>query len=142
MQAHRSFRQFVGTTEAELLVWLRQILARTLANLMRSYYGAQRRDMRLEHELDAELQRSSGALDRGFVDPQSSPSQRAARREQDVILADALERLSRDRRGVIVLRHLEQHSFPEIARQMDRTLDSVKNLWARAQLRHSARQIQ
>jgi RNA polymerase sigma-70 factor (ECF subfamily) len=32
---------------------------------------------------------------------------------------------------VLVLRHLEEQSFPEVARHMGRSLDSVKNLWAR-----------
>jgi RNA polymerase sigma-70 factor (ECF subfamily) len=31
-----------------------------------------------------------------------------------------------------VLRHLEGLSFPDVARRMDRTEDSVKKLWARA----------
>jgi RNA polymerase sigma-70 factor (ECF subfamily) len=49
-----------------------------------------------------------------------------------VILADALEQMPEDYRQVLVLRHLEERSFPEIARHMERTVDSVKNLWARA----------
>ena len=49
---------------------------------------------------------SSRLLDRGLVARQSSPSERAARREQAVLLADALERLPEDYRDVIVLRHL------------------------------------
>ena len=64
--------------------------------------------------------------------PLSSPSQRVVRREQAVLLADALEQLPADYREVIILSHLEELSFPEVARRMGRTIDSVKNVWARA----------
>jgi RNA polymerase sigma-70 factor (ECF subfamily) len=141
LKAHRHFGQFRGTTEEELVVWLRQILATTLANLVRHHYGTQRRDLRLERELAAELDQSSQMLDQRLQAPGSSPSQRVARREQAVVLADMLGQLPEDYREVVILRHLEGLSFPEVSRRMGRTLDSVKKLWARAlaQLRDSLR---
>jgi RNA polymerase sigma-70 factor (ECF subfamily) len=63
---------------------------------------------------------------------QSSPSQQAAHREQAVLLADALEQLPKAYREVIILVHLEELGFPEAARRMGRSVNSVKNLWARA----------
>jgi RNA polymerase sigma-70 factor (ECF subfamily) len=132
LEAHRHFGAFRGTTEAELVCWLREILAGLLANLVRRYYGTHCRNVRLERELADELDQSSRALDRSMAAAQSTPSQRAARREQSVLLADALSRLPGDYREVIILRHLEELTFPEIARRMERTADSVKNLWARA----------
>ena len=63
---------------------------------------------------------------------QSSPSQQASRREQAVLLADALAELPADYREVIVLRHLEGLTFPQVAQRMGRTLDSVEKLWMRA----------
>jgi RNA polymerase sigma-70 factor (ECF subfamily) len=42
-----------------------------------------------------------------------------------VLLADALDRLPEDYREVLVLRHLEGLRFPEVARRMGRTLDSL-----------------
>jgi RNA polymerase sigma-70 factor (ECF subfamily) len=135
LEAHRDFAQFRGATEAELTAWLRQVLARNLANLVRHYLGTRARDVRLERDLHAELDRSSQALDRGLADPLSSPSRQAARREQAVLLADALGRLPEDYREVLVLRHLEGHTFAEVARRMDRSLDSVDKLWVRALIR-------
>lgn len=139
LEAHCHFAEFRGTVEAELVCWLRQILAGLLANVIRRYYGTQRRDVRLERELANELDRSSRVLGQSLAAPQSTPSQRAARREQAVLLADALDRLPEDYREVMILHHLEGLPFPEVARRMDRTEDSVKNLWARAlaQLRRS-----
>jgi RNA polymerase sigma-70 factor, ECF subfamily len=130
--AHRDFGQFRGTTEKEFLGWLRQILAYVLANLVRHYQGAQRRDVRLERQLTIELDQSSHALDRGLVADQSSPSQQAARHEQAVLLAEALARLPEAWRDLLVLRHLEGLTFPEVAQRLGRTVDSVKKQWPRA----------
>jgi RNA polymerase sigma-70 factor (ECF subfamily) len=132
LEAYRDFPRFRGNTEAELVSWLRRILASNLANLVDRYCGTQRRDVRLEQELADELDQSARALDWGLVARQSSPSHHAARREQAVILADALERLPEDYRDVLILRHLEELSFPEVADRMARSVHSVKNLWARA----------
>jgi RNA polymerase sigma-70 factor (ECF subfamily) len=54
------------------------------------------------------------------------------KREQDVLLADALEKLPEDYRNVIILRHLTGLTFPEVARRMHKTQDSVEKLWLRA----------
>ena len=42
------------------------------------------------------------------------------------------EQLPADYREVIILRHLEGLSFPDVAQRMGRTVDSVDKLWARA----------
>jgi len=131
LEAHRNFPRFRGTSEGELVRWLRQILAANLADLLRRYLGAQGRDVRLEREIEDAFDRSSVLLDRGLVAQQSSPSQQAARREQAVLLADALDQLPDDYRDVLVLRHLEGLTFPEVARRMGRSLDSVEKLWMR-----------
>jgi RNA polymerase sigma-70 factor (ECF subfamily) len=130
--AYRDFPQFRGATEKEFLAWLRQILASLLANLVRHYQGAQRRDVRLERQLTLDLEQSSEPPDRNLVAPQSSPSQQAIRREQSVLLAEALGRLPQDWRELLILRHLEGLSFPEVARRLGRTVDCVKKLWPRA----------
>lgn len=132
LEAARHFPVFRGESEPELAAWLRQILATSLARLMRRYLGTQARDVRLERDLADDLDRSSAAVPVGLVAPQSSPSQRASRREQTVILAEALDRIPVDYREVLVLRHLEGLSFPEVAERMNRSVDSVQKLWVRA----------
>ncbi|MEX2141998.1 MAG: sigma-70 family RNA polymerase sigma factor [Pirellulales bacterium] len=132
LAAHKHFPQFRGATEEELLAWLRQIMASKLANLARRYVVSGGRAIHLERQMTGDLDRSSIALSQAFQTEGSSPSGHAARREQAILLADALEQLPDDYREVIVLRHLEELSFPEIAARMGRTLDSVKNLWTRA----------
>jgi RNA polymerase sigma-70 factor (ECF subfamily) len=131
LKAHRNCPAFRGEAEPEFTAWLRRILATTVANLVRHYRGTAQRDVRLERQMADELDESSRALDRGLVAPSSSPSDKAQKREQAVRLADALESLSPAYREVIILRHLEDLSFPEIARRLGRSLDSVKKLWVR-----------
>jgi RNA polymerase sigma-70 factor (ECF subfamily) len=130
--AYRDFPQFRGTNEKEFLGWLRRVLASVLANLVRHYQGTQRRDVRLEQKLTVELEQSSQALDRNLVAAQSSPSQQAIRREQSLLLAEALGRLPAEWRELLILRHLEGLSFPEVAQRLGRTVDSVKKQWPRA----------
>lgn len=141
LKAHRCFHQFRGGTEAEMAGWLRQILAANLANLVRHYYGTRGRDVRLECELVEELDRSSQGWNLGLAARQSSPSQRAARREEAVLLADALAELPPDYAEVIVLRQLEGLPFNEVAGRMGRSVDSVEKLWVRA-LARLRRQLQ
>jgi RNA polymerase sigma-70 factor (ECF subfamily) len=131
LNAHRDFASFRGTTEGEFMAWLRQILAANLAQLVRRYLGTQRRDVRLERDLAGELDKSSQALGHGLPASSSTPSQRAARREQAVLLADALGRLPGDYREVIILRYLERLPLADVAARMRRSVDSVKKLWTR-----------
>lgn len=131
LEAHRDFRQFRGTTEQALVAWLRQVLVSNLANLSRRYYGTGRRDVRLERALQKDVENSSRIMDHGLIAPHSSPSAQAAHREQAVLLADALGLLPEDYREVLILRHLEGMTFPDVSRKMNRSVDSVKKLWAR-----------
>jgi RNA polymerase sigma-70 factor (ECF subfamily) len=141
LNAHRQFEQFRGNSEGELISWLRQILLSRLVNLVRHHQGTRRRDVRLERDLAAELDLSSAALSPALFAKQVSPSQQASRREQAVLLADALGELPDDYREVIILRHLEGLTFVQVAERMGRSVDSVDKLWIRglARLRQSLR---
>ncbi len=131
VEAHRAFATFRGTSESELMGWLRKILASRLTMLIRRFYGTQRRDVRLERQLDVELERSSQMV-HALARSHSSPSQKAVRREEALLLADAVSRLSADFREVIILHDLEQLSLSEVAHRMGRSASSVERLWIRA----------
>ena len=132
IQAHQDFAEFRGTTEAELIEWLRRIMATKGAKLVRRYLVAQRRNVHLEQELCEDLNKSSLAMDRLPMSPDSSPSQQAACRECAVVLADALTQLPDDYREVMILHHLEGLTMAEVAKRMGKTIKSVQGLWARA----------
>ena len=132
LEAHRQFQQFRGTSEGEFIAWLRRILAGQLALVLRKYLGTKGRDVRLERDLAVQLDQSSQVLDGGLVASHSTPSQHVARREQAVILADALGQLPEDYREVIILRHLEGIPFADVAARMGRSVNSVQKLWVRS----------
>jgi RNA polymerase sigma-70 factor (ECF subfamily) len=132
LYAHRHFTDFRGTTEAELVAWLRRILAGVLANTVRHYFGTKARDPRLEQDLTAGLDRSSRRMARELAASGSSPSEAAERRELSVVFADALGRLPDDYREVLLLRHFEDLTFPAVAERMGRSVKTVEKLWLRA----------
>jgi RNA polymerase sigma-70 factor (ECF subfamily) len=131
LKASLRFGQFRGATDAELAGWLRQILARCLANFVRRYRTGGRRVGR-EQSLDQLLNRSSDAMARVLATSGTSPSESAQRRDLGVVLSDALARLSEDYREVIVLHHLEGLGWDEVARRMGRSAGAVQKLWTRA----------
>lgn len=132
LEACRDLHQFRGTSEPELLVWLRKILAHVFAHEMRRYAGTQQRDLDREVSLDATIRQSSQRLGDLLAESGSSPSMRAERHEQELRLADVLARLPDDYREVVVLRNLEGLSHEEVARRMNRNVGAVRMLWVRA----------
>ncbi|MHC4137607.1 MAG: sigma-70 family RNA polymerase sigma factor [Planctomycetota bacterium] len=130
--AYRSFGQFRGETTGEFTNWLRQILARALATLVRRYRATAAREMDRERSLERILHESSIALADVLPAPGPSPSEDARRHERSVALANALERLSEDYRRVITLRSLEQRSWETIGEEMGRSPAAARMLWTRA----------
>jgi RNA polymerase sigma-70 factor, ECF subfamily len=131
LEAFRDFQQFAGSTEKELVAWLRRILVRNLADQVK-HHKAQARNWGRQESLEALLDRSSSAAEQALSRGISTPSAQAARREQAVLLADALARLPPDYREVIVLRNLEHLKFEEIAARLGRSAGAVRMLWSRA----------
>jgi RNA polymerase sigma-70 factor (ECF subfamily) len=105
---------------------------RAMATHSHRYAGTGKRDIHKERDIRQMLDRSSIALDNALAASDTSPSQRAARKESAVILADALAQLPDDYREVMFLRHIEGLSIVEVAERMNRRVDSVKKLSARA----------
>ena len=132
MEAHRQFPRFRGTSEPELTAWLRRLLAGQIALLIRQFIGTKARDIRLEQNLHADVDQSFQAMDASLAASITTPSMRASRREQALVLSDALNRLQDSYREVIILRNLEGLSFSEVAARMGKTEDSVQKLWVRA----------
>lgn len=130
LHAHRAFASFAGDNETAFVAWLRGVLAGQIAHLVRRYFS-KTRNVNLEEVIERELNTSSHMLSKSLVGSSSSPSERAAYREQAVRLADALERLPADYRDVILLRQIEELPFAEIAERLGRSVDSVQKRWVR-----------
>jgi RNA polymerase sigma-70 factor, ECF subfamily len=137
LKAHRQFPDFAGADEPGFIAWLRKILVRTVADQAR-YYRAGVRSQRREVALEDLLDRAGGAAERALADSLPSPSALAVRREQSVLLADALEKLPADYRTVFVLRNIEHIPFNEIAARLGRSPGAVRVLWTRAMQRLNA----
>ncbi|MFK8111214.1 MAG: sigma-70 family RNA polymerase sigma factor [Rubripirellula sp.] len=131
LAAYASISDFRGRTAEEFAGWLRGILSNILAMHIRKFLGTQKRDLRLEQNLNASIAGASGFLHSKVAGDLTSPSQHFARNEAFLQLAEALEGLPQDYRQVIVLRHVEGLPFAEVACLMDRSVDSVEKLWVR-----------
>jgi RNA polymerase sigma-70 factor (ECF subfamily) len=130
LKAHENLGQVRGGGEAELLAWLRRILANTLADALRQF-GRDKRDVAREQSLEAALQDSTRSLHALLGTPPSSPSQQAMRHEDLRQLAQALEQLPEDQRTVVELHHLQDQSVADIARALERTEPAVAGLLRR-----------
>jgi RNA polymerase sigma-70 factor (ECF subfamily) len=93
LEAVRDFDRFQGATLEEFEAWLRRMLARNLANLIRRYRGTAARNIALERQLDQQLDRSSATVSHCLAARGPSPSEHAARSEESLLLADALAQL-------------------------------------------------
>jgi RNA polymerase sigma-70 factor (ECF subfamily) len=132
IRAHERFDQFRGSSEGELVAWLKRILANNVADAHRRFLGNGGRALVRERSLDALLDRPSRALDGLAPAHATTPSQGAAARERSVLLADALETLPPDHREVVVLRSLRELEWSEVGRLMGRTPDAARVMWGRA----------
>jgi RNA polymerase sigma-70 factor (ECF subfamily) len=135
LRAHKNFGQFRGTTERELLAWLRQILVNNLAKFVEQHMLAARRDVRREvsiERLGAALEQSTIQLAALLPASGKSPSMAVQQREEAVVLADRLAQLSDDYREVLVLRNLQGLPFEEIASRINRSVGATRMLWLRA----------
>jgi RNA polymerase sigma-70 factor (ECF subfamily) len=130
--AQQSIGEFRGETLEEFSGWLRGILTNILAMQVRRFLGTKKRDPRLEQALDQRLASASGFLQSGIAGDFTSPSQHFVRNEASIRLAEAMENLSEDYRQVILLRHIDGLPFADVARAMNRSVDSVEKLWVRA----------
>ena len=120
--AHRARDQFAGRTVAELRGWLRAILLRELAMFRRKYRGAASRDVRRE---------VAGAMPAvAAADP--GPVSDLIRREQDEHLAAAVARLPHEYRFAVVMRVERRLGFAAIGRELGRSEDAARGLFARA----------
>ncbi|MFV2068635.1 MAG: sigma-70 family RNA polymerase sigma factor [Pirellulales bacterium] len=128
VEAHRDFHRFHGSTETELFAWLTKILANRIANNARRYHTEKRqvnRELPQGGDEDAALAELSDA-------DAETPSALVLACEDQKRMQMAMSRLSEPSRQVILLRTWQRKTFAEIGKQMNRSPDGVRKLWARA----------
>jgi len=130
LKAHQAEEDFRGQTRAERSAWLRQILARTIANALRDHARA-RRDVALERSLEEALNASSARLGDWLIAKGQAPSAAAERNEQVVELAGALARLPESQRQALVMHYCQGLSLAAISEALERTRPAVASLLRR-----------
>ncbi|HEY7326767.1 MAG TPA: sigma-70 family RNA polymerase sigma factor [Gemmataceae bacterium] len=120
LEAHRSFRQFVGQNPQQLVAWLEGILDHKIASVIRDHALLQKRAVQRERSLD-DSHRGMASLKQELDAGLSTPSQKAMRGEQEQLLMEALSALPDDQRAAVRLRHLEGWALADIARHLGRS---------------------
>jgi RNA polymerase sigma-70 factor (ECF subfamily) len=128
LEAGRDFPRFRGTTQEELLGWLRRILRNNVANIHR-HYEAEKRLVDREVPL-ADV--GPDDLTAGIPGHTETPSRQAAARERDEQLERALQQLPGHYREVLLLHASEGLTFVQIAGRLGGSADAARKLWGRA----------
>lgn len=128
LRAQQALHRFSGETPDDLLAWLRTILRNHLSHIRRRYH-TRRRDVAREV--------SHGPGEFGTIGPQladqgPSPGSVFGELEQAERVEAALRRLAGDYRRTLELRYWKQLTFSEIGRELGRTSEAARKLWARA----------
>ncbi len=130
LEAWRDRERFRGETAGEQAAWLRQILARNLADAERAQLRAAR-DVRRERSLEAELAGSSVQLAGWLAADGSSPGKQLDRDEQAIRLAEALAQLPPAQRDALVLQHWHGLTLAQVGQRLDKTPVAVAGLLKR-----------
>jgi RNA polymerase sigma-70 factor, ECF subfamily len=130
MQAFASLAQFRGQSDAELVAWVRTILAHQLTRVEREF-DRDKRDVARERSLEAALEQSSACLAAWLADDGPSPGEKAEQNEQAVRLAAALEQLPEAQREAIVLHYWQGWTSAQIAEHLGRSAAAVAGLLQR-----------
>jgi RNA polymerase sigma-70 factor (ECF subfamily) len=123
------FPRFDGTSEEELLTWLRRILYYRALQVARRFSGTQSRDVRRELSL-SDLALSAGTP--GVIDEAPTPFTTLLAREQVNRLQLALASMAEESRHIIQLRNLERRSFQAIGEHLGCTTEAARKRWVRA----------
>ena len=103
LEAHHSLAAFRGQSHGEMAAWLRQILARNLADEVKRFRRG-KRDVRMEQSLQVVLNESTIRVQRWLSTDDQSPSEYAIVNEQLLLLATALLQLPEDQRKAVEMR--------------------------------------
>jgi len=122
LEAHRDWDQFRGKSEGERYAWIKRILARNLANLVRDYT----RDKRDVNREAAEA--SSHRIANWLASNEATPATLMQREEESARVALALASLPELQREAVILRHWHDWPVADIAEELQTTLDSVTGL--------------
>lgn len=134
LEAARRLPDYLRDPDMPFFLWLRFLAGQRLAGLHRHHLGVQARDAR--REMRRGRPRAPGAstesISAAFVGRHTSPSDAAMREELRARVRDLLERMSAADREILSLRHFEQLSNAEAARELEIEESAASKRYARA----------
>ncbi len=130
LEAQRDFGRFQGESCGEFRVWLRRILMHNVGAFTRQFRETSKRAVGREVGLRGAS--SNGGPPFDLAGSTASPSAQVAAREHSQALRAAVDRLPDDYRRVITLRYEGNLTFEEIGREMGRSPEAARKVWARA----------
>jgi RNA polymerase sigma-70 factor, ECF subfamily len=139
LEAHQNKEHFRGTHEQEMVAWLRKILAHNLLDAIRGL-RREKRDMDREQSIDHAIEQSSVRTEGWLALEQSRPSQKLARREEALKLADAMANLPEAQREALILKNWHGWTVADIAQHMGRSSTAVAGLLKRG-LQHLRQEL-
>jgi RNA polymerase sigma-70 factor (ECF subfamily) len=125
--AHQSFSTFEGSSEAELLAWLRHIVYFRALQAARRYFGTASRDPRREIRLDE----TDAIPPERVPDRAITPCSGLVAKEQIARVQEALAELDENPRRVIEMRSARL-SFAQIGEVLGCSAEAARKRWARA----------
>jgi RNA polymerase sigma-70 factor (ECF subfamily) len=127
LKAHEKLHQFQGHDQPQFLRWLHTILVNTARDeLERGRAG--RRDIDLEVSLERGAADSSACLEKWLAADESSPEQKAQRRELLMRVMNAVEHLPAEQQEALLAYYVEEQPHSAIAARMGRTTKAVAML--------------
>lgn len=130
IRAYEHAPQFRGGTSAELVVWLRRILASTMSNAIRDLTRAKRNCL-IEQSLEQELAQSSCRLEKWLASTDLSVSRQFVQSERLLHVAHAIESLAEAQREALLLKYCQGWTLKEIGLRLDKTPTAVASLLQR-----------
>jgi RNA polymerase sigma-70 factor (ECF subfamily) len=131
VEAWQTLDRIKDWSDRQKAAWLDKILLCNLKDEIDKLHAGCR-DRRRQRSLDEAVEQSSVRLANVLVADQSSPSQRAERKEQELLLAAAVERLPDDQREALVLQRWHGWSLAQVAGHLGRSQSAVAGLLHRA----------
>jgi RNA polymerase sigma-70 factor (ECF subfamily) len=137
LEAVRQLADYLRNPPLPFFLWLRQLAGHRLYKLHRHHLGAQTRDAGREVSLyrGALPEASSAALAAQLLGRECRPSEAAVRTELKIRLQEALNGMDATDREVLSLRHFEQLTSAEVARELNISEAAAGKRYLRALVR-------
>jgi RNA polymerase sigma factor (sigma-70 family) len=130
LEGVRDFHKFHGSTKVELLVWVGRIARNNLRDLVRKWYGGEKR--RVDHEISLDSGNAAAHFQKTLVDAGPSPAARSEEQEFRDLCYQASAGLPVTYKLVIRLSIFEGQPLMEVGRQLACSPEAARKLRFRA----------